>query len=181
MQTTGELVVLVAELAAGMQLGKDQFDARYAFFRVDIHRHATAIVEHFQRIVLVEDHLDRLGVPGQGFVDAVVDDFLGQVVGACGVGVHARALAHRVEAGKDFDGVCVIGVLLGHRVSWSSIECGKVGIAPKCGVNAGKSEECRQAFGEALEAVVAPGLDAQGAGAVVTLGVTVVEGFVAGL
>jgi len=45
-----------------------------------------------------------LACPGQRLVDAVVDDFLGQVVGPRGVGVHARALAHRVETGEDFDG-----------------------------------------------------------------------------
>ncbi len=80
-QAAGELVVLVGELAAGVQLGEDQLDAGDAFFRVDVHRHAAAVVDHFQRVVGVEDHLDGLGVAGQRFVDAVVDDFLGQVVG----------------------------------------------------------------------------------------------------
>lgn len=116
-QAAGELVVLVRELAAGMQLGKDQLDARHALFRVDVHRHAAAVVDDFQRVVLVQDHLHALRVAGQGFVDAVVDDFLGQVVGAGGVGVHPRALAHRVEAGKDFDGVCVVS---SHGVSIQS-------------------------------------------------------------
>jgi len=107
-QTTGELVVLVGELAAGVQLGEDQFDARHALFGVDVHGHAAAVVDHFQRVVLMQDDLHRARVAGEGFVDAVVDDFLGQVVGSRGVGVHARALAHRVEAGEDFDGFCGI-------------------------------------------------------------------------
>ena len=117
-QTTGELVVLVGELTAGVQLGEDQLDAANALFRVDVDRHTAAVIGHFQGIVGMQDHLHRTGVTGQGFVDAVVDDFLGQVVGPAGVGVHARALAHRVQAGEDFDGVCVIGVLLGHGVSY---------------------------------------------------------------
>src|SRR5690606_3387606 len=124
----GELVVLVGELAAGVQLGEDQLDAGDAFFRVDVHRHAAAVVDHFQRVVLVEDHLDGRGVAGQRLVDAVVDDFLGQVVGARGVGVHARALAHRVQTGQYFDGIGVVGVLLGHKRFRSSSKSGKVEI-----------------------------------------------------
>jgi len=112
-QTTGELVVLVGELAAGVKLGEDQLDARHTLFRVDVHRHATAVVDHFQRIVLMQDHLNRAGMAGEGFVDAVVDDFLGQMVGPRGIGVHARALAHRVEAGKNLDGFCGIRHLSG--------------------------------------------------------------------
>ena len=114
-QAAAEGVVLVAELAAGMQLGEDQLDARHAFFRVDVHRHAATVVGHLAAAVGVQDHGNLARVAGQGFVDAVVDDFLGQVVGAGGVGVHPRALAHRVEAGKDFD---VFGVVTGaHRNS----------------------------------------------------------------
>ena len=69
----------------------------------------------------MQDDLHRTGVAGQGFVDTVVDDFLGQVVGAAGIGVHARPLADRVKAREDFDGVCVIGASagIGHRVSSS--------------------------------------------------------------
>ena len=48
---------------------------------------------------------------GQGLVDAVVDDFLRQVIGAGGIGVHAGALAHRFEAGQDFDGSGVVGLI----------------------------------------------------------------------
>ncbi len=112
-QTTGKLVVLVGKLAARVQLGEDQLDTRHPFLGVNVHRHAAAVVDHFQRVVLVQDHLDRAGMPGKGFVDTVVDDFLGQVIGPRGVGVHARALAHRIEAGKNLDGFCGIRHLSG--------------------------------------------------------------------
>ena len=103
-QATGKLVVLVRELAAGMQLGEDQFDARNALLRVDVHRHATTIVDHLQRVVLVQDHLHGAGVTRQGLVDTVVDDFLREVVGPRGIGVHTRTLADRVQARQDFNG-----------------------------------------------------------------------------
>ncbi|MNF76937.1 hypothetical protein D3C84_590630 [compost metagenome] len=121
MQTAGELVVLVGELAARVEFGEDQLDARNTFFGVNVHRHAATIVADFQGMVGMQNDLYRLGMPGQGFVDAVVDDFLGKVVRPTGVGVHAGAFAHRVEAREDFDGVGVIRASAGsgHGVSSS--------------------------------------------------------------
>lgn len=118
-QTTGELVVLIGELATGVELGEDQLNTRHTLFRVNVHRHATTVVGHFQGVVSVENDMHRFGVPGQGFVDAVVDDFLGEVIRPTGVGVHAGAFAHRVEAREDFDGVGVIRASAGsgHGVS----------------------------------------------------------------
>ena len=119
MQTARELVVLVRKLAARVQFGEDQLDTRHTLFGVDVDRHAAPVVADFQRVIGVQDDVDRLGVPCQGFVDTVVDDFLRQVVRTTGVGVHAGAFAHRVEAREDFDGVGVIRASAGsgHRVS----------------------------------------------------------------
>ena len=102
-----------------MELGEDQLDTRHTFFRVNVHRHAPAVIADFQGVIGVQDHLHRFRMPGQRFVDAVVDDFLRKVVRPTGVGVHARAFTHRVEAREDFDGVCVIRASAGsgHGVS----------------------------------------------------------------
>ena len=102
-QAAGEGVVLVAELAACVQAREDQFDAGDLFVRVDVHRHAAAVVGDFAAAVVVERHLDRARVAGEGLVDGVVDDFLRQVVRARGVRVHARTALDRVQAGEDFD------------------------------------------------------------------------------
>lgn len=53
MQTTGKLIVFVGELTTGMQFGKDQLDPGDPLLRVNIHRHTTAIVCDFQRVVCV--------------------------------------------------------------------------------------------------------------------------------
>ena len=103
MQAAGEGVVLAVELAAGVQAGQDQFDARDAFLGVDVDRHAPAVVGHLAAAVGVQHDRHRFGVAGQGFVDGVVDHFLGQMVRAGGVGVHARAAFDRVQARQDFD------------------------------------------------------------------------------
>src|SRR5690606_16309338 len=97
-QTTGELVVLIGELTAGVEFGENQLYPGNPLFRVDIHRHAAAIVRYRQGAVLVQGHLDLTRMTGQGFVNTVVDDFLGQVVRTGGVGIHPRAFANGVEA-----------------------------------------------------------------------------------
>ena len=112
MQAAAELVVLVGELAAGVQRAEDDLYPGHTLLRVDIHRHAAAVVGHRDRAIAVQDHVDLAGMAGQGLVDAVVDDFLGQVVGAGGVGVHARALAHGLESGQDLN---VFGGVIAHR------------------------------------------------------------------
>jgi hypothetical protein len=80
-----------------MQPGKNNLGAGDAFFRVDIHGHTATVVLHSQRTVLEYRDFYLVGVPCHRLVNAVVDDFLGEVVRPCGIGIHARALAHRVK------------------------------------------------------------------------------------
>ena len=46
----------------------------------------------------MQDHVDTFRETGDGFVHAVVDHFLGQVVRALCVRVHARSPADRVKS-----------------------------------------------------------------------------------
>ena len=48
-------------------------------------------------------HVDPARVASQRLVHRVVDDFLRQVIGPGGVGIHARAALDRVQPGQDFD------------------------------------------------------------------------------
>ncbi len=53
-------------------------------------------------------------MPGEGFVDRVVDDLVDEVVQAAragGADVHAGPLADRLEAFEDLDVLCVIGAI----------------------------------------------------------------------
>ncbi len=108
MQAAGELVVLVGELAAGVQLGQDQFDARHALLGVNVHRHAAAVVGHFHRAIVVGDDVDPARMARQRLVHAVVDDLHRQVVRPGGVGIHARPALDRFQPGQDFDVFCAI-------------------------------------------------------------------------
>ena len=117
MQAAGDFVVLVVEFSAGVQAREDQLDAAHLLLRMDVHRHAAAVVRHGQGVVLVQRDVDFLGVPGERLIDRVVDDFVREMVGTRGVGIHARAAAHGLETGKDFDVGCVVGHSLAGNLS----------------------------------------------------------------
>src|SRR5690606_9997542 len=68
---------------------------------------ATAVVGHADGVVGVDGDDDVVAVAGQGFVDGVVDHLDDEVVQARAIGgvadVHARALAHGLQAFEDLD------------------------------------------------------------------------------
>ena len=97
-QAAGEAVGLVVELAAGVQARQDEFDAADFLLRVDVDRHAAPVIGNADRAVLVERNVNLLAVAGDGLIDAIVDDFMSEVIRPRGVGVHAGAAAHRLEA-----------------------------------------------------------------------------------
>lgn len=103
-QTTGGDVRAAAELAAGVQLGRHHLDAREPGAWLLVGRDAAAVVVHLDRVVGVEGDLDPVRRAGEGLVDAVVDDLpqaVHQPAGVGGADVHARALAHRLQALED--------------------------------------------------------------------------------
>jgi len=102
-EAAGELVVLIREFAARMQAREDELDAAHLLFRMDVDRHAAAIVGDFERAVLVEHDVDALCVPGHRLVDRVVDDFVREMIRAARVGVHARPATYRFEPTQNFD------------------------------------------------------------------------------
>ena len=61
----------------------------------------------------------RLQWPDERLVDAVVDDFVDEVVRPTGVGVHARPAPDGLESAQDLD--VLSGVGLGHRLSFRGL------------------------------------------------------------
>ncbi|MDR6304418.1 hypothetical protein GGQ85_002125 [Nitrobacter vulgaris] len=101
-QPTGDLVGILIEFSAGVQLRHDDFSRGNAFTLVNVDGNAATVVAYGHRIVGVEDDLDGGGMSSQRFVDGVVDYFIdhmvqtGAVIGIADI--HARPLAHGVEA-----------------------------------------------------------------------------------
>ena len=103
MQSAGVLIIILVEFSASMQAGQDQFDTRNLFFRMDIDRHAAAIIAYFGRTVAVNRDFDFLAVAGKCLIDAVVDDLVCQVIWPRRVCIHARPPPDRFETTKDLD------------------------------------------------------------------------------
>jgi hypothetical protein len=117
-EAAGVLVGALAELAAGMEVGEDEFDGGDAPLGVDIDRDAAAVVADGDRAVDVDRHLDALAEPGEVFVDGVVEHLEDAVVEAAFVGVadvHARPFADRLETFQLVDLRGVVGLGVGRR------------------------------------------------------------------
>ena len=130
-QAAGDLVAVLVELAAGVQLGHHDLGRRALLLVVvlDVDRYAASVVDHRHRIVGVDDDLDVVAEAGERLVDRVVQDLEHHVVKAGAVGgvadVHPRALAHRFETFQHLDAVRVVlfAVGSGFAVGWNHRDC----------------------------------------------------------
>ena len=105
-QAAGDLVGVVVELAAGVDLGQHDLQRALAAVGVDVDRDAAAVVDDRDRAVGVERDVDVPAVAGHRLVDRVVDDLVDQVVQAARgrvADVHARALPDRLDPLEDPD------------------------------------------------------------------------------
>src|SRR5690625_3169432 len=113
-QTTGNLVGVGVELAAGVQFGEDHLDGGPALLGHHLDWDAATVVRDSSRSVLVQHHLDRIRVPREALVDGVVDDLGKQLVVAIRTGpalhVHGGAFADALEPLEDLDAVSSIGI-----------------------------------------------------------------------
>ena len=102
MQAAGNLVGVLVEFSAGVQLGHDDLGRGDALALVNVDRNAAAVVAHRHRIVGVENDFHRAGVTRERFVDGIVDDLVDHVMQARAIigvaDIHARPLAHGIES-----------------------------------------------------------------------------------
>ena len=120
MQASRDLVGVLVELPAGMQLGHDDFHRRPPLALVEGHRNPAAVVPHGDAAVTVDHDLDQLAEAGLSLVDRVVDELEHHVVQTrpvIGVAdVHPGPFPDRLEALEDLD---VLGRVpgFGHRLN----------------------------------------------------------------
>ena len=111
-QAAGNLVRILVELSAGVQLRHDDLRRRNALLVVDAGGDAASVVGDGAGAVGVQSRGDQRRVAGERLVDGVVDDLIDHVVQAGAVvgvaDIHARALAHRVETAQNLDGAGAI-------------------------------------------------------------------------
>ena len=116
METAGDLIPAAAELAAGVEDSKHHLQSGFTGLGLDVNRDAPAVVGYSDGVARVDGHGDVGAVTGQGLVDGVVHNLIYQVVQAGlrgGADIHARPLAHRLQALQDLDfrpAVLVVGL-----------------------------------------------------------------------
>ena len=107
MQAARDLIGILVEFAARMQLGHDDFGGRNAFGRMDVGRNAASVIRHRHGAIGVQRHRHQIGMTGKRLVDGVVDDFIDHVVQAGTVigiaDIHAGPFAHGIKALEDLD------------------------------------------------------------------------------
>ena len=118
-QAARDLVRVLVEFAAGMELGHDDLGRRNPLLLVDADRNAAAIVGDGARAVGVQGHGDGVAIAGKRLVDRVVNDLIDHVVQAGAVigvaDIHAGPLAHCVEPAQHLDRVLVVGRVMAIR------------------------------------------------------------------
>jgi hypothetical protein len=113
-QAARDLVGVLIELPAGVQLGHDHLGRRNAFLPVNADRNPPTVVAHRHGTIAVQDHLDGVAIAGERLVDRVVHHLVDHVVQAGTVfgvaDIHARPLAHGVEPAQDLDRLGIVGI-----------------------------------------------------------------------
>jgi hypothetical protein len=107
MQAAGVFVILAGKLAAGVKPGEDEFYAGDLLFGMFVDRHAASVVRDFDRTVRVQGNLDERAVTRDRFIDAVIDDFLNEVIRPTRIRVHTGTFPHRIKACEDLD-ICSV-------------------------------------------------------------------------
>ena len=121
-QSAGHLVAVLVELAAGVQHGQRELDARHLLRRMHVDRNAAAVVLDGDRVVVVDRDANVVRVAGERFVDRVVDDLVDEVMqSALGrrADVHAGAFANRLESLENLDLPSVVLLPLSSSASFS--------------------------------------------------------------
>src|SRR5206468_3954915 len=83
-QARGNLISILVELGAGADGRHDDFQRRPLGFGMLVHGDSAAVVVHAQAAIDVDLHEDVPAVAGQRFIDAVIHQFVNEVVQAAG-------------------------------------------------------------------------------------------------
>src|SRR5260370_16937849 len=107
MQAAADLVAASAKLTAGVQDGHDHFQGREAGALVMfLYGDTASVVFYSDGTISVDRNLDRVGIARHDFVNAIIDDFLNQVMQAALVvtaDIHTSAHASRLKAFQNPD------------------------------------------------------------------------------
>ena len=87
MQTTGNLVGPFIEFTSGVEHGQYDLQGRFALFLMNIYRDTSAIVDHCDGIVRIDDYVNVLAKASQCLVDGVINHLINQMMETLFAGV----------------------------------------------------------------------------------------------
>ena len=123
-QTARNLIAVLVELSARMQLGHDDLGGADALALMHVDGDAATVVAHADAAVGMDLDLHEVRVTGQNLVNAVIDDLIDHVMQARPVvgiaDVHAGTLSHGVQTLENLDGIGVVQSGLGSGVGHAS-------------------------------------------------------------
>jgi len=112
-EAAGNLVGVLVEFPARVQLSHDDFGGRDAFAGVDVRRNAAPVIGDFDGSIRVQNHMHMLGMPRESLVNRVVHHLVDHVVEPGPVvritDIHPRPFADRVQALENLDGIGIVG------------------------------------------------------------------------
>jgi len=85
-----------------MELGEDKLHSTHTVIFMFIDGHAASVVLNRETAVAMQRYANLIRMADDCFVDAIVDDFMGKMVGSVGLCIHAGALSHRLQSGQYF-------------------------------------------------------------------------------
>jgi hypothetical protein len=82
MKTSGDLIATIIKFASGVKFGHHHLYGRAILFLVEIDGNAATVISDRDAVIDMNDHIDLGTISLQGFIDAVVDQFMNQMVKA---------------------------------------------------------------------------------------------------
>ena len=120
-ETAGDLVATVAELATGVQHGQHNLGRGQIFVLwMASDRDAAPIINNLNTAILQNRHIYAVAVSRHRLVHSVIHNLPHEVVEAGGAGradIHARSLADRFQSFKDLNGRCAVGIVRALRIA----------------------------------------------------------------
>ena len=100
MESSGDLIGVIVELAACVQFGHDHLEGGNLELRMQIDGDSATVVAHGDAVVDVQYHFDLVAESGHRLIYGIVHDLIDEMVQSPGVGaayVHGRAHAHSLK------------------------------------------------------------------------------------
>jgi hypothetical protein len=80
-----------------MQLGHDDLHPGHFLIGVHVNRHTSPVIADLKGSILVIDNADFPSESGDGFINGIIDDLLGQMVGPTRISIHAGPAPYRIQ------------------------------------------------------------------------------------